>query len=62
MKNQDVEKKLNNAENYLYEIGQLAEQVKGKYEFSAEIGNLEKMKKLAEDAKMEVTEAKNNNQ
>jgi len=62
LKNQDVEKKLNNAENYLYEIGQLAEQVKGKYEFSAEIGNLEKMKKLAEDAKMEVTEAKNNNQ
>ncbi|MTI85160.1 MAG: hypothetical protein FH756_15010 [Firmicutes bacterium] len=62
MKNQDVENKLNNAENYLYEIGQLAEQVKGKYEFSAEIGNLEKMKKLADDAKMEVADAKNKNQ
>lgn len=62
MKNQDIEKKLNNAENYLYEIGQLAEQVKGKYEFSAEIGNLEKMKKLANDAKMEISDAKAKNQ
>lgn len=62
MKNQEVEQKLNKAENYLYEIGQLADQIKGKYEFSAEIGNLEKMKKLADDAKMEVAGAKAKNQ
>jgi len=62
LKNQEVEKKLNKAENYLYEIGKIADQVKGKYEFSAEIGNLEKMKKMANDAKMEVADAKAKNQ
>lgn len=62
MKNQEVEKKLNNAENYLYEIGQLAEQIKGKYEFSAELSNLEKITKLAGDAKKEVAEAKTGKQ
>lgn len=62
MKNQEVEKKLNNAENKLMEINQLSEQLKGKTEFAAEFGTLEKMKKLAQEAKMEVADAKSKNQ
>ncbi len=62
MKNQEVEKKLNNAENKLMELDKLSDQLKAKSEFAAEVGALEKMKKLAQEAKMEVAEAKSKNQ
>ena len=62
MKNQEVEKKLNNAENKLMELDKLTAQLKGKQEFAAEFGNLEKMKQLAQEAKMEVADAKSKNQ
>lgn len=62
MKNQEVEEKLNNVENYLYEIDKLAGEIKEKYEFSAETGTIEKIKKLASEAKVEVAGAKAKNQ
>ncbi|MCF8010576.1 MAG: hypothetical protein K9L17_01190 [Clostridiales bacterium] len=61
MINREVERKLNNAENYLFELGKLADEMKGKYEFSAEVANVDKMRKLANDAKTEITNAKSKN-
>ncbi|WP_418790298.1 hypothetical protein [Phosphitispora sp. TUW77] len=61
MKNQDVEKKLNNAESKLMELDNLADQLKSNQEFGAEFSNLEKMKQLAQEAKMEVADAKSKN-
>jgi len=61
LKNQEVEKKLNNAENKLMELEKVSEQLKGKAEFAAEFGNLEKMKKLAQEAKMDLADAKAKN-
>lgn len=62
MKNQEMEQKLNNAENFLYEIGKMADEIKGKYEFAADKTRFEKIKKLANDAQQEITEAKAKNQ
>ncbi len=61
MKNQQQERNLNNAENSLNQINQVADQLRSKVEFSQELGNIEKIKQMVQDAEQEVKNAKMQN-
>ena len=60
MKNQQ-ENNLNNAQNELKKIQQMAQQFKGKAEFAKEFGNLDKLQQMAQNAEQQIQNAKNQN-
>jgi|GEM_PF-6601411 len=60
MKNQQ-ETNLNNAQNELKKIQQMAQQFKAKAEFAKEFGNLDNLQKMAQNAEQQIQNAKNQN-
>ena len=62
MKNQQQEKNLNNAQDALYQVNQIAQKLKNQPEFAAELGSINELEQAAKSAQQEVNNAKNQNQ
>lgn len=59
MQNKQQENCLNNAQNELQKVRQLAEQLKNKTEFSAELANINNLQQTVQRAEQEIQNAKN---
>jgi hypothetical protein len=61
LKNSQQDQQLNNAQQQLKQVQQLAQQLQSKTEFAGELTNLQKLQQYAQQAEKEVQNARNQN-
>lgn len=58
MDNQNLDKKLTNAQNELKLLNQMIQQMRGKPEFAADLTNMNRLQQLAQHAEQEIQNVK----